>query len=402
MSSIYNTIDTKTDNTTTKTDDIKIVPSIINNKTNNTTVASSIAETKIDNTATTINNTTTTIMQAIVAPTIVDPKKRIKDFMIKMLEGVDSDWKNKVLLVGDNRKLLWSIVVNIIDTNYTPEIKNIFRAFKETKYNQVKVVLIGQDPYYNGSAVGLAFSADKDDDVPGSLKRIYNCLKYHNLIKNTLNYTGDISTWAKSGVLMLNAALTTELGTANVHADYWEEFTNNIIINLAKEKEKESRKLAFILWGGFAKKKEALISGTCHKVFKYDHPSPMNSRCNFDLCPNFNEVDTMLNNINEPTINWTPVYILNLVIDVKETTMLLSIEDRQPVKKDLNTLSLNTLEAIGDYIFTDIIGSNLENSKNGQIITLKNIYYHIKMPKVYVDHIKSKYVINEYVKLIEL
>lgn len=166
-----------------------------------------------------------------------------------------------------------------------PEQNNIFKALELTPFENVKVVIIGQDPYINpGQAQGLSFSVPKDFPLPPSLRNIFKELKSDLDIDRK---NGDLSDWAKQGVLLLNSTLTVKGGSSNSHKNYgWTKFTDRIVETLSEKKEG----IVWILWGGFAQKKSKLIDKKKHHIIEGAHPSPLSctkfyggkyfSRCN--------------------------------------------------------------------------------------------------------------------------
>jgi uracil-DNA glycosylase len=201
---------------------------------------------------------------------------------------------------------------------FTPEPKNIFESFKYMELKDVKIVLLGQDPYIKrGEATGLSFSVKPSVTIPPSLKRIFECLKT-NKFTNSYPKTGDLTSWAKDGVLMLNAHLTTEFGTSNAHM-FWEPFTN-LLINRMCELRKDDP-LIFILWGGFAQKKERFITKR-NCVLKWGHPSPLgdNGRAEpdkFKNCDNFIKANRELIRQRKNPINWGMTETKSLSEEIK-------------------------------------------------------------------------------------
>ncbi len=159
-----------------------------------------------------------------------------------------------------------------------PEGKNIFRAFDLCPFNNIKVVILGQDPYHGpNQANGLSFSVNKGISLPPSLKNIYKELKYNY---DDFIYTdGDLSKWAENGVLLLNSILTVRKGEPGSHKDLgWIKFTD-FIINLISVKKKN---IVFILWGSFAKSKLNLIENkNNHLILSSTHPSPFSANNGF-------------------------------------------------------------------------------------------------------------------------
>lgn len=183
-----------------------------------------------------------------------------------------------------------------------PDMFNIFNCMKLTSLQQVKVVILGQDPYHEeGQAMGLAFSVPKEKEVPPSLKNIYKELatEYPNFIAPT---SGDLTSWATQGVLLLNAVLTVREHCANSHKGKgWEQFTDGIIKKLSNEKEN----LVFILWGANARSKKPLIDTKKHLVLESAHPSPLSAYNGFFGCNHFIKANEYLKNNNKTPICWS-------------------------------------------------------------------------------------------------
>lgn len=178
-----------------------------------------------------------------------------------------------------------------------PKYENIFNALKLTPYSKVKVVIIGQDPYHGeGEAHGLSFSVQKGIKLPPSLQNIFKEL-YDDLgIKN--GECGDLTPWAKEGVLLLNSILTVRKDSPLSHKDLgWQLLTDHIIkiLNLKKEP------IVFILWGSFAKSKKEFITNKNHLIIESTHPSPFSARNGFFGSRPFSKTNNFLkkNNIKE-------------------------------------------------------------------------------------------------------
>ena len=177
-----------------------------------------------------------------------------------------------------------------------PDMHNIFNALKITDYNAVKAVIIGQDPYHGPSqAHGLCFSVQKGVAAPPSLVNIFK--EYANDLGYPMPKSGDLTPWAKNGVLLLNTVLTVRGGAAASHKGIgWEKFTDRII-ELLNEREEP---IVFILWGGFAKSKAALITNKRHHILTAAHPSPLSAYNGFFGCRHFSKANELL---TEP-IDW--------------------------------------------------------------------------------------------------
>ncbi|CUG88446.1 uracil-DNA glycosylase, putative [Bodo saltans] len=181
-----------------------------------------------------------------------------------------------------------------------PEKSNIFSAFNFTPLKDVKVVLIGQDPYHdNDQAHGLCFSVLPGVKVPPSLVNMYK-----ELVTDIPGFVtpshGYLESWARQGILMLNATLTVEAHKANSHAACgWQAFTDGVIKKLGTEKSD----IVFLLWGGFAQKKAKLIDATKHKIVECAHPSPL-SATKWWGCKTFSKCNDALIALGKPPVDW--------------------------------------------------------------------------------------------------
>lgn len=181
-----------------------------------------------------------------------------------------------------------------------PEEKNVFNALKLTPFESVKVVILGQDPYHGfGQAHGLSFSVQKGTPFPPSLKNIYKELQED--IGGELPTEGDLSHWAKQGVLLLNTVLTVDEGNANSHKGKgWETLTNRLIESLNELKHP----VIFILWGKPAQDKEKLITNPNHVLLKAPHPSPLSAYRGFFGSKPFSKVNDILIQQGQTPICW--------------------------------------------------------------------------------------------------
>ena len=181
-----------------------------------------------------------------------------------------------------------------------PEEKNVFTALELTPFESVKVVILGQDPYHGfGQAHGLSFSVQKGTPLPPSLKNIYKELQED--IGGELPTEGDLSHWAKQGVLLLNTVLTVEEGNANSHKGMgWERLTNRLIESLNELKHP----VIFILWGKPAQDKEKLITNSNHVILKAPHPSPLSAYRGFFGSKPFSRVNDILIQQGQTPIRW--------------------------------------------------------------------------------------------------
>ena len=179
-----------------------------------------------------------------------------------------------------------------------PPYNNIFDALRFTDYDDVLVVILGQDPYHGlGEAHGLSFSVHNNVKMPPSLLNIFKELYSDIGIKRT---NTDLTDWAKQGVLLLNSIMTVEQDKPLSHKDKgWEIFTDTIIKKL-NEREKQ---IIFVLWGSFARSKKELITNKNHKIIESAHPSPLSASRGFIGSKPFSKINKYLSDINEK-INW--------------------------------------------------------------------------------------------------
>ncbi len=178
--------------------------------------------------------------------------------------------------------------------------KHIFRALNETSFEDVKVLILGQDPYHTPNvANGLAFSSNPGNPIPPSLRNIFKELKSDLGI--TPPITPDLTHWAQSGVLLLNATLTVRSGLAGSHQNKgWETFTDSVIKLLSDKKEH----MVFILWGAYAQKKEMFIDSSKQLIIKSPHPSPFSADRGFFGSKPFSKANEFLTLHNIPVVEW--------------------------------------------------------------------------------------------------
>ena len=177
---------------------------------------------------------------------------------------------------------------------------DIFNALRFTPYSRVKAVILGQDPYHEpGQAHGLAFSVRPGVEPPPSLKNIYKEL--NSDLGIPIPQTGDLTNWARQGVLLLNTSLTVRQGQANSHKGKgWEIFTDRVI-SLLNEREQP---VVFILWGGNAKAKVPLITNPQHCILTVPHPSPLSAHYGFFGCRHFSKCNAFLESKGIEPIDW--------------------------------------------------------------------------------------------------
>ena len=176
----------------------------------------------------------------------------------------------------------------------------IFNAFKQTPFDQVKVVILGQDPYHNkNQAHGLSFSVPDGISKPPSLLNILKELRNDLGIEMPVN--GNLQKWANQGVLLLNASLTVRENEPGCHSQIgWLQFTDQVIKKISDEKEG----VVFLLWGKFAQQKQSLIDETKHFVLKAAHPSPLSAHNGFFGCKHFSKTNELLMKQHKNPIDW--------------------------------------------------------------------------------------------------
>ena len=170
-----------------------------------------------------------------------------------------------------------------------PSKEDLFKAFKLTEFDKIKVVIIGQDPYHGeGEAMGLCFSVRKGITMPPSLRNIFKELEDDLGIKRT---NTDLTDWANQGIFLLNTVLTVEKDKANSHKDIgWQEFTDFVIKEINDKKDN----VIFVLWGGQAQKKKSLITNKSHYIIESAHPSPLSVYRGFFGSKPFSKINNYL------------------------------------------------------------------------------------------------------------
>ena len=216
---------------------------------------------------------------------------------------IGNDWDSELSVVWDspNFQKFYDKIMKLYDEDTIyPEKENIFNALKLTPYKDVKVVIVGQDPYHGeGEAHGLSFSVQEGVKLPPSLKNIYKEL-YDDLGIVQRN-TGDLTSWAKQGVLLLNASLTVKKDSPSSHSKIgWQPLTDYIITKLNSRKEP----IVFILWGNFARSKKVFITNPNHLVIESAHPSPFSARNGFFGSKPFSRTNEFLKKNNMSEIDW--------------------------------------------------------------------------------------------------
>ena len=218
--------------------------------------------------------------------------------------NIGNEWDE--LLKGEFEKEYYKKLRGFLAREYStarifPDMYDIFNALKYTSYNDVKAVIIGQDPYHGeGQAHGLCFSVKKGIEPPPSLKNMFKELNED--IGMEIPNHGQLTKWAEQGVLLLNAVLTVRSGEANSHKGRgWEIFTDRII-ELLNNREKP---IVFILWGANARQKKALVTNPIHKILEAAHPSPLSAYNGFFGCRHFSKTNEILTAFGETPIDWS-------------------------------------------------------------------------------------------------
>lgn len=234
--------------------------------------------------------------------------ERLKPFSIHlktriMLIGLEKKWEE--LLRPEFAKPYFQSLSAFVDSQYSscncfPPADRIFEAFRLCPFEDVKVVLLGQDPYHEpGQAMGLSFSVPEGVKLPPSLRNIYKEVEADCGAKPVQN--GDLTRWARQGVLLLNATLTVEQGKAGSHAKKgWEVFTDQVIKAVSDHLEG----VVFLLWGSYAGRKRELIDESRHLVLESAHPSPLSAYRGFFGNLHFRRANEYLEAHGKKTIAW--------------------------------------------------------------------------------------------------
>ncbi|MCR4662108.1 MAG: uracil-DNA glycosylase [Clostridia bacterium] len=217
--------------------------------------------------------------------------------------NLGNDWDEVLKGEFDKQyyKSLRTFLINEYNTRTIyPSKYDIFNSLKLTPYKDVKVVIIGQDPYYGpNQAHGLCFSVKKGVQLPPSLKNIYKEINLDLGIHMSNN--GCLESWAKQGVLLLNTVLTVRAGEPLSHKNKgWEIFTDDVLIKL----NKREKPIIFLLWGNPAKEKARLITNDIHFKLEAPHPSPLAASRGFFGCKHFSKTNEILQSLGETPIDW--------------------------------------------------------------------------------------------------
>ena len=216
---------------------------------------------------------------------------------------IANSWKK--LLQEEFEKPYFKKLVDYIKQEYAsqkvyPPGPLIFNAFNQCSLDELKVVIVGQDPYHGaGQANGLCFSVNDSITFPRSLNNIFK--EIANDIDTPFPVSGNLEKWAKQGVLLLNATLTVRARQAGSHQNQgWETFTDNVLRKISEEKEN----IVFLLWGAFAQQKTKIINSPKHHLMKAAHPSPFSADKGFFGCKHFSKTNNFLSSIGKKEIMW--------------------------------------------------------------------------------------------------
>ena len=216
---------------------------------------------------------------------------------------IDLSWKNR--LITEFEQPYFQSLIDFVKKEYQsatvfPPGKEIFHAFDACRFEEVKVVIIGQDPYHGpGQANGLCFSVRDGVRMPPSLVNIFK--EIQNDLGKPIPPSGDLERWAKQGVLLLNATLTVRASLPGSHQNKgWEQFTDAVILKISEEKEN----VVFLLWGAYAQKKGEIIDRNKHCVLASAHPSPFSADRGFFGCRHFSKVNEYLKSKGLKEIDW--------------------------------------------------------------------------------------------------
>lgn len=217
---------------------------------------------------------------------------------------IGNSWDEKLKVIWNSPRFhnFYNMIMKLYDEKTIYPLKeHIFNAFKFTSYENVKVVIVGQDPYHGeGEAHGLSFSVQDNIKIPPSLQNIYKEL--YSDLGISPKKTGNLTGWAKEGVLLLNSTLTVEKDKANSHQGLgWQYFTDYVIkvLNLSENP------IVFILWGNFARSKKVLITNPKHLILESPHPSPFSAYNGFFGSKPFSKTNDFLIKNNIKPIDWS-------------------------------------------------------------------------------------------------
>ena len=220
------------------------------------------------------------------------------------MAAIDNDWLNEIGV--EFKKPYYAKLYSFVKEEYSrcvvyPPAEDIFNAFHFTPLNEVKAVILGQDPYHEpGQAMGLSFSVPEGTKLPPSLQNIYK--EINDDLGIEIPSCGDLTKWAKQGVLLLNTVLTVRAHQANSHQQKgWEMFTDAVI----QAVNHQDRPVVYMLWGASAGKKSQMLTNPMHLVLKAPHPSPLSAYRGFFGCKHFSRANDFLEKNGVTPIDWS-------------------------------------------------------------------------------------------------
>jgi uracil-DNA glycosylase len=332
-------------------------------------------------------------------------KQNIQDLKCVMFSGINNNWKTLL----DNNELdeiinyLLDKYDNLDENIITPKICNWFEFAKYVDHpNKIKIVILGQDPYpTKGNAHGLSFSCINSNKIPASLRNIYKCLYNYGLIPK-FPKTSNLELWSKQGILLLNKALTTEIGKVGEHIKLWHKY---IIILL--NKISTISKPIFMLWGKLAQNMKEFIDEECI-ILEWKHPSPLAGNT-FENCDNFIKANQILEKNNLTAIDWN---VENIEMNIIEKTFCMDINTQVAFTDGSCNPNRSCPEAKAGYAIQFVLGTlkntlimgNIDNSKiyatsvraEGEAIyqTMLYVNEHIKSCKTLIIVSDSDFWIN--------
>lgn len=227
-----------------------------------------------------------------------------------LVDQLNTDWKaiiNKI--IAENKEYFEELQV-FLDKDYKnfegfldiyPPNNLVFNCFNQFNFDQLKVIIIGQDPYHShGQAMGLSFSVPQDIKLPPSLKRIFK--EINEDLKIETPNSGDLTFWSQQGVLLLNTALTVRQNKPSSHSKIWKTFTKLIINYISNNADN----IIFLLWGNHAKSYKKIINLDKHHCLESSHPSPL-ARTGWFGCKHFSKTNEILSEIKKDPINWSNI-----------------------------------------------------------------------------------------------
>jgi uracil-DNA glycosylase len=227
----------------------------------------------------------------------------------KLLESMPNGWRRRIGTEFSQpymKELLSFLNAEAnLGKDVFPAADNILRAFQFTDFEDVRAVVLGQDPYHGvGQANGLAFAVHEGMKIPPSLRNIFK--EVSSGLQNATALTSDLEGWAQQGVLLLNTVLTVRAHEAFSHRKQgWEQFTDSVIAALRDHPEP----IVFLLWGAPAQQKASLLQGSHHVILQAPHPSPLSAHRGFLGCGHFDKANAFLSSRNRGRIDWSRTHV---------------------------------------------------------------------------------------------